>query len=122
MDKESDNVSVQLQMVKWAVVLGIEPAADANPLTVVKTFIHFITLLKRACSIYRKPCTYDKTIAINDSINEVIHTILKPLSSCFVVITMFLGSFRAMIIPVVTIPISLYRQLCCCNSLISRST
>ena len=38
---------------------------------------------------------YDRTIAINNSINEVIKTIVEATIIVLVVITMFIGSFRA---------------------------
>ena len=50
---------------------------------------------------------YDSTIAINESIHEVVKTILEAAIIVLVVITLFLGSFRAVIIPIVTIPLSL---------------
>ena len=50
---------------------------------------------------------YDRTIAINNSINEVIKTIVEATIIVLVVITMFIGSFRAILIPLITIPISL---------------
>ena len=50
---------------------------------------------------------YDSAIAINESINEVIKTIAEAALIVLVVITLFLGSLRAVIIPIVTIPLSL---------------
>ncbi|MGL5264850.1 MAG: efflux RND transporter permease subunit, partial [Plesiomonas shigelloides] len=50
---------------------------------------------------------YDSTIAINDSIHEVVKTIVEAGVIVLVVITLFLGSLRAVLIPVVTIPLSL---------------
>ena len=50
---------------------------------------------------------YDSTEYIQDAINEVIRTLTETLLIVIVVIFLFLGSFRAVIIPVVAIPISL---------------
>jgi multidrug efflux pump len=50
---------------------------------------------------------YDATAYIQDAINEVLHTLTETLLIVVVVIFLFLGSFRAVIIPVVAIPISL---------------
>lgn len=93
---------------KEAVVLSIEPSSSANPLTVIKNIYPLFDTIKRNLppSIDSK-ILYDKTIAINSSIEEVVKTILEATVIVLVVITMFLGSFRAMIVPVVTIPISL---------------
>jgi multidrug efflux pump len=50
---------------------------------------------------------YDSTIYIRDSINEVLKTLTETLLIVIVVIFLFLGSVRSVIIPVVAIPISL---------------
>src|SRR5690606_18672792 len=50
---------------------------------------------------------YDSTVAINESIQEVIKTIGEAALIVLVVITLFLGSFRAVLIPIITIPLSL---------------
>jgi multidrug efflux pump len=50
---------------------------------------------------------YDATKYIEDSINEVLRTLTETLFIVILVIFLFLGSFRAVIIPVVAIPISL---------------
>jgi multidrug efflux pump len=50
---------------------------------------------------------YDSTEYIQDAINEVLTTLTETLLIVIVVIFFFLGSVRALIIPVVAIPISL---------------
>jgi multidrug efflux pump len=50
---------------------------------------------------------YDSTEYIQDAINEVLRTLTETLLIVILVIFLFLGSFRAVIIPVVAIPISL---------------
>jgi multidrug efflux pump len=50
---------------------------------------------------------YDSTEYIHDAINEVLRTLSETLLIVIVVIFLFLGSVRAVIIPVVAIPISL---------------
>jgi multidrug efflux pump len=50
---------------------------------------------------------YDSTEYINDAINEVLTTLTETLLIVIVVIFLFLGSIRSVIIPVVAIPISL---------------
>ena len=50
---------------------------------------------------------YDSTEYINDAINEVLRTLTETLLIVILVIFLFLGSVRALIIPVVAIPISL---------------
>src|SRR5215467_9145864 len=50
---------------------------------------------------------YDSTAYIQDAINEVLHTLTETLVIVIVVIFLFLGSFRSVLIPVIAIPISL---------------
>ena len=50
---------------------------------------------------------YDSTEYISDAINEVLRTLTETLLIVIVVIFLFLGSLRALIVPVVAIPISL---------------
>src|SRR5207249_340039 len=50
---------------------------------------------------------YDSTVYIQDSIHEVLKTLTETLLIVVLVIFLFLGSIRGLIIPVVAIPISL---------------
>ena len=50
---------------------------------------------------------YDSTEYIQDAINEVLSTLTETLLIVVVVIFLFLGSFRSVLIPIVAIPISL---------------
>src|SRR5207253_6608560 len=51
------------------------------------------------------------TAYINDAIHEVVKTLIDTLLIVMVVIFLFLGSFRSVIVPVVAIPISLIGAL-----------
>ncbi|ACB74217.1 efflux RND transporter permease subunit [Opitutus terrae] len=50
---------------------------------------------------------YDATEFINDSITEVMETLLEAMLIVVLVIYAFLGSFRSVVIPIVAIPLSL---------------
>ena len=50
---------------------------------------------------------YDATEFINDSIDEVVHTLVEAMLIVVAVIYLFLGSFRSVVIPIVAIPLSL---------------
>src|SRR5207237_4398092 len=50
---------------------------------------------------------YDSTAYIQDAISEVLKTLTETLLIVIVVIFLFLGSARSVLIPVVAIPISL---------------
>lgn len=93
---------------KEAVVLAVSAATTANSLTVAKDIYPvFDIITKNLPSSMNGQILYDKTIAINSSINEVIKTIGEATVIVLVVIILFLGSLRAMIVPIITIPISL---------------
>ncbi|PJG85276.1 efflux RND transporter permease subunit [Conservatibacter flavescens] len=107
LNKESDSVRSTANG-KDAVVIAIEQAATANPLTVAKDVYPVFEQIKQNLpNSMQGNILYDKTIAINSSIDSVIHTIIEAVVIVLVVITLFLGSLRAISIPIVTIPISL---------------
>ncbi|MFL6504901.1 MAG: efflux RND transporter permease subunit, partial [Candidatus Udaeobacter sp.] len=54
---------------------------------------------------------YDATAYINDAIHEVVKTLIDTLLIVMVVIFLFLGSVRSVIVPIVAIPISLIGAL-----------
>ncbi len=49
---------------------------------------------------------YDATLFVNESINEVVKTLLEAILFVTILIYLFLGNFRATIIPVLAIPVS----------------
>uniref|UniRef100_UPI00260930DC efflux RND transporter permease subunit n=1 Tax=uncultured Photobacterium sp. TaxID=173973 RepID=UPI00260930DC len=65
------------------------------------------TIERNMPSTIKMTVMYDSTIAINDSIHEVIKTILEAALIVLVVIALFIGSLRSVIIPIITIPLSL---------------
>ncbi|OLQ95761.1 transporter [Vibrio ponticus] len=91
-----------------AVVAAINAAPSANPINIAADVLELLPQLERNLpSTIKMNVMYDSTIAINESIHEVVKTILEAAVIVLVVITLFLGSFRAVIIPIVTIPLSL---------------
>ncbi|MDB1122551.1 multidrug efflux RND transporter permease subunit [Vibrio algarum] len=91
-----------------AVVVAINAAPSANPINIAKDVLDILPTLKQNMpSNIEMNVLYDSTVAINESINEVIKTIAEAALIVIVVITLFLGSLRAVIIPIVTIPLSL---------------
>lgn len=107
LNKESDNTRAAANGSD-AVVLSIEPTSSANPLTVADNIKPlYETIKKNLPDSIESNILYDRTVAINSSINDVIHTIIEAVVIVLVVIMMFIGSLRAIFIPIVTIPISL---------------
>ncbi|HEA3272024.1 TPA: efflux RND transporter permease subunit [Pasteurella multocida] len=91
-----------------SVVLAINPTSSANPLVVAENVRPLYEQIKQNLpDSMQAEILYDTTIAINSSIDEVIKTILEATIIVLVVITLFIGSLRAILIPVITIPISL---------------
>lgn len=107
LDKESDSTRAAANGSD-AVVLGIEPTSSANPLDVAEKIRPLYEQIKTNLpNSIKSDILYDRTIAINSSINDVIHTIVEAVVIVLVVIMMFIGSLRAIVIPIITIPISL---------------
>ncbi|WP_373817918.1 efflux RND transporter permease subunit [Glaesserella sp.] len=107
LDKSSDSARSTADG-KDAVVLAVTAATTANTLTVAKNiYPMFEQLQKNLPASIDGQIMYDKTIAINSSIVEVVKTIGEATVIVLVVIILFLGSLRAMVVPVITIPISL---------------
>lgn len=93
---------------KDAIILSIEANPTANPIDVVKDIMPlYAQIQKNLPNGLETAVLYDTTIAIENSINEVIKTIVEATVIVVVVILLFIGSLRAIWIPILTIPISL---------------
>ncbi|WP_413113105.1 multidrug efflux RND transporter permease subunit [Thaumasiovibrio sp. DFM-14] len=91
-----------------AVVAAINAAPSANPINIAKDINALLpALTENMPDNIKMAVLYDSTVAINESIQEVIKTIVEAALIVLIAITLFLGSFRAVIIPIVTIPLSL---------------
>ncbi len=91
-----------------AVFMGIWPLPNANSLDVIKRVqAEMVSIKKELPSGIATRVAYDATDYINNAIREVLSTLGDTLLIVIVVIFLFLGSFRSVLIPVVAIPISL---------------
>ena len=107
LNKSSDNARAVANGAD-SVVLAVNSTSSANPLTVVEKILPLYESIKNNLpDAIQTDILYDRTVAINNSIEEVVKTIIEATIIVLVVITMFIGSFRAILIPVITIPISL---------------
>lgn len=88
--------------------IAIQPTPDGNPLDIVKQVNELIPGIRVMAppGLKVKP-VYDVARFVNASIEEVKHTLVEAILIVIIVIFLFLGSVRAVIIPVVTIPLSL---------------
>jgi multidrug efflux pump len=91
-----------------ATFMGIWVLPNANSLDVIKRVRRTIPEIQAQLPAGMKiGIPYDSTAYIQDAIDEVLTTLTETLLIVIVVIFLFLGSVRAVIIPIVAIPISL---------------
>jgi multidrug efflux pump len=91
-----------------ATFMGIWVLPTANSLEVIKQVRAALPAIQSQLPAGMKAgIPYDSTAYIQDAINEVLHTLGETLLIVVIVIFLFLGSFRSVLIPVVAIPVSL---------------
>jgi len=91
-----------------AVFMGIWVLPNANSVDVIKRVrTEMEQIQKELPTGMTGQIAYDATAYISDAIHEVVKTLIDTLLIVMVVIFLFLGSFRSVIVPVVAIPISL---------------
>src|SRR5437588_256215 len=91
-----------------ATFMGVWVLPNANTLEVIGQVREAIPEIQAQLPVGMKAAVpYDSTEYIKDSINEVLRTLTETLLIVIVVIFLFLGSFRSVLIPVIAIPISL---------------
>ncbi len=91
-----------------AIPLGIVKQAVANPLEISAALKKLLPEITRTLPEGMKvEIAYDSTVFIQKSIDEVKKTVFEAFVLVAIVIFLFLRSWRAVIIPLVTIPVSL---------------
>ena len=91
-----------------ATFMGVWVLPTANSLEVIRNVRQALPAIQAQLPTGMKlGVPYDSTEYIQDAINEVLHTLVETLLIVVVVIFLFLGSFRSVLIPVIAIPISL---------------
>jgi multidrug efflux pump len=91
-----------------ATFMGIWVLPTANSLEVIKNVRDAIPGIRAQLPVGMKVgIPYDSTAYIQDAIKEVLSTLSETLLIVVIVIFLFLGSFRSVLIPVVAIPVSL---------------
>ena len=96
-----------------ATFMGIEVAPDANSLDVIQAVrkIWDSEIVPQLPQGLRASIPYDSTEYIQDAIDEVTKTLAEAVLIVVVVIFLFLGSLRSVIIPAVTVPLSMVGAL-----------
>ena len=88
--------------------IGVIPAPGENQLDVANNVLTELPLLSATLPQGMTiSLVYDSTETIAASIEEVFKTIAEAVAIVVVVILLFLGSFRSVMMPIVTIPLSL---------------
>jgi multidrug efflux pump len=91
-----------------AVFMGIWPLPNANSLDVITRMRAEMDSIQKQLPVgLEARIAYDATSYIRNAIREVLKTLGDTLMIVMVVIFLFLGSFRAVFIPVIAIPLSL---------------
>ena len=88
--------------------IGIFPTPSANPLTTAGAVLRELPAINATLPQGMEiNLVYDSTETITASIQEVFKTLGEAVAIVVVVILLFLGSFRSVLMPIVTIPLSL---------------
>jgi len=91
-----------------AVFMGVWPLPNANSLDVIKRVRTEIAAIQKELPTgLNGRIAYDGTKYIEDAIHEVVKTLSETLLIVAIVIFLFLGSLRSVLVPLVAIPISL---------------
>jgi multidrug efflux pump len=104
---QSTDSSVSLDG-QHAIFIGVQATPQGNPLNIVTGVRALFPEIERNLppSLSMR-VAYDSTKFIRSSIEEVRNTLIEAVIIVVIVIFLFLASFRSVIIPVVTIPLSL---------------
>jgi multidrug efflux pump len=104
---QSWNSSVMMNG-QHAVFIGIQATPDGNPLSLVAGVRKLLPEIERTLPpSVTMEVAYDSTKFIQASIDEVKWSLGQAVVIVVAVIFLFLGNFRSVLIPVVTIPLSL---------------
>ena len=93
---------------RTAVFMGIFPLPNANTIDVVKRSRETLEAIKGEMPEgLNADVGYDASQYISDAITEVVKTLVDTLAIVVVVIFLFLGSVRSVLVPITVIPVSL---------------
>ena len=101
-----DRVTVLMNGIP-SIFIGIIPKSTANPFSVARETLNMLpTIQKYMPKGIKATLLGDMSTYIASSLREVRGTILEACFFVFLVIFLMIGSFRAVLIPMVTIPLS----------------
>ena len=91
-----------------SVYIAIKGTPSANPLDVIKEVRQIMPEIEAQLPPNLKvSIAYDATLFIQVSIDEVVKTLIEAVLIVIVVVFLFLGALRSVLIPVITIPLSM---------------
>ncbi|MCG4451894.1 multidrug efflux RND transporter permease subunit [Pseudomonas sp. MMS21-TM103] len=91
-----------------SVYIAIKGTPSANPLDVIKEVRKIMPEIEAQLPpSLQVSIAYDATLFIQVSIDEVVKTLLEAVLIVIVVVFLFLGALRSVLIPVITIPLSM---------------
>ena len=91
-----------------AVFMGIYPLPNANAIDVIRRVrAEMASIEQELPTGLQAIVAYDATDYINNAIIEVVKTLSETLLIVVIIIFLFLGSLRSVLVPVIAIPISL---------------
>lgn len=91
-----------------ATFIGIWALPNANALDVISAARKILPEIEAQLpSGLKLGIPYDSTVYIRDALNEIIQTLLETLLIVSIVIYLFMGSIRSVLIPLVAMPLSL---------------
>ncbi|MGV8861670.1 MAG: multidrug efflux RND transporter permease subunit [Pseudomonas sp.] len=91
-----------------SVYIAIRGTPSSNPLDVIKEVRKILPELETQLPPTLKiSIAYDATLFIQASIHEVVKTLIEAVLIVIVVVFLFLGALRSVLIPVITIPLSM---------------
>ncbi|MDR2667380.1 MAG: efflux RND transporter permease subunit [Holosporales bacterium] len=111
LDKSNKKVLTRFNGEK-VVTLSVISQTSANPIQVARGIkAKYEEIQKQVPSDIKFSIAYDSTTFIERSLDEVYHTIFESIWLVVFVVFIFLRSFRAALIPLITVPISLIGAL-----------
>lgn len=97
---------------KPGLCIGIQKSSDENPLEVSNLVYKQVELLKKQLPEGVKiEVSLDQASFIRSSIDNIKSSIIEAIILVLIIVFIFLGNFRATLIPIVTVPISLLGAL-----------
>ncbi len=97
----------QLDEIRDAVGMGIFQAPGANALEIRDQVIAAMDEMRKTFPAGIEYATvYDTTLFVRESINAVVHTLLEAVLLVVLVVILFLQTWRASIIPLLAVPVS----------------